>query len=548
MTAWFLHYRPQRIDELDCLQARSSLEKILTSGKIPKALLLTGPRGIGKTSAARIIAKVLNCEKQKDKLAEPCNQCDQCKAITAGISLDVLEIDGASNRGIDDIRDLREKIRLAPSSAKNRVYIIDEVHMLTAEAFNALLKTLEEPPAHAYFILCTTDPQKVPETIISRCTRVIFKQATAQETLGKLQRVVKEEKLTVEDGALEFLSKEAKGSFRDAVKLLEQAANDRKVSLTEVKELVGQLDSTDPLKLLAFLSLGDSLKSIQEIGKVVASGANLKNYIENMVEILRCLLLEKIGVEEENAWRWRYQHVQPLIDISPTEIDRLIRVLSRAYAELRDAVMPQLPLELAAIEWCADKSETKEEKEPSILLGNPLSSAKNGRDSETAAAPAAGEKIIPEIIPISPEPQGVKKVSIDGHSEIRTGTVASFATVTNHWNEVLLKVRPKNHSVEALLKACRPCSIKDSFLEVEVFYKFHKDRLETDKYRQLVEESLEEITGLPLRIRYRLGQKPTAAKEPDTVRAKPDDDVSGKEVEEEIIKAATEIFKGTVVE
>lgn len=545
-TAWFLHYRPQRIDELDCIQARTSLGRIVTSGRIPKALLFTGPRGTGKTSAARIIAKVLNCEKSPDKIEEPCNQCDQCKSITAGTSLDVLEIDGASNRGIDDIRDLREKVKLAPSSARNRIYIIDEVHMLTTEAFNALLKTLEEPPVHAYFILCTTDPQKVPETIISRCTRIIFKHATDQETLGKLQRIVKEEKLSAQDGTLELITKAAKGSFRDAVKLLEQAASGRKVSLTEVKELLGQLESADPLKLLAFLSAKDSYKSIEEIGKVISSGANLKNYIEDMVTILRSLLLEKLGIGEGEDNRWRYQHVQSLAEMNLSDVNRLIRLLSRAYTELRDAVLPQLPLELAAVEWCSADGETKEDSRPS--LHSAPSSNPTAQDKEkSSAAVITAEEIIANVVPAAPETGGVKKINGEAHAAPKVETVVSFSAVTDHWNDVLLKVRPKNHSVEALLRACRPLSIQDSFLDIEVFYKFHKDRLETEKYRQLVEECLAEITGLPLRIRYRLGQRPMVAKVPDTVRPQ-NDDVSGKEVEEEIIKAATEIFKGTLVE
>ncbi|KKT75941.1 MAG: polymerase III subunit gamma and tau protein [Microgenomates group bacterium GW2011_GWA2_44_7] len=542
MTTWYLYYRPQRIDQLDCTPARTALEKILASGKIPKALLLTGPRGIGKTSAARIMAKVINCEKSQEKIGEPCNQCDQCKAITAGTSLDVLEIDGASNRGIDDIRELRERVRLAPSSAKNRIYIIDEVHMLTTEAFNALLKTLEEPPAHAYFILCTTDPQKVPETIISRCTRIVFKQATSQETLDKLQRIVKEENLTVEDGALSLLAKEARGSFRDAVKLLEQAASkEKKISLGDVKELMGNIESADPLKLLAFLSIRDAPKSIGEIGKVVSLGANLKSYLENMVEILRSLLLDKVGVEEDNDWRWRYQHVASLTNMTKDEIGQLIHALSQAYVELRDAVVPQLPLELAAIEWCSKNLDNDQgkisEREPNLKEKTQNNDPKiiNLTSSDFENAPNS-------------QVSSVQEVRLD-RPPVAGNTTISFASVTDHWNEVLLKIRPKNHSVEALLKASRPLAIEEGVLQIEVFYKFHKDRLETDNYRRLVEECLKEITGMPLLIKYRLGQRPVMVKEPEVVSPKPtDDDVSGKEVDEEIIKAATEIFKGTVVE
>jgi len=456
--------------------------------------------------------------------------------------LDVLEIDGASNRGIDDIRELRERVRLAPSSAKNRIYIIDEVHMLTTEAFNALLKTLEEPPAHAYFILCTTDPQKVPETIISRCTRIVFKQATSQETLDKLQRIVKEENLTVEDGALSLLAKEARGSFRDAVKLLEQAASkEKKISLGDVKELMGNIESADPLKLLAFLSIRDAPKSIGEIGKVVSLGANLKSYLENMVEILRSLLLDKVGVEEDNDWRWRYQHVASLTNMTKDEIGQLIHALSQAYVELRDAVVPQLPLELAAIEWCSKNLDNDQgkisEREPNLKEKTQNNDPKiiNLTSSDFENAPNS-------------QVSSVQEVRLD-RPPVAGNTTISFASVTDHWNEVLLKIRPKNHSVEALLKACRPLAIEEGVLQIEVFYKFHKDRLETDNYRRLVEECLKEITGMPLLIKYRLGQRPVMVKEPEVVSPKPtDDDVSGKEVDEEIIKAATEIFKGTVVE
>jgi len=177
---YFLKYRPQTIAELDLESVRHQLEQILKQEKIPQAFLFAGPRGAGKTSAARILAKAINCRQPKG--VEPCNQCSLCREITAGSSLDVLEIDAASNRGIDDIRQLRERVGLAPAQAKYKVYIIDEVHMLTKEAFNALLKTLEEPPAHVVFVLCTTDPEKIIPTILSRLLRVDFRRGRAPRT------------------------------------------------------------------------------------------------------------------------------------------------------------------------------------------------------------------------------------------------------------------------------------------------------------------------------------------------------------------------------
>src|SRR3989338_9371100 len=218
--AFYRTYRPQTIAQLDSEYIREILYSFFSTKKTPQSVLLTGPKGLGKTSAARIIAKVVNCTgRRKDaKTIDPCNKCSECVSISSGSYLDVLEIDGASNRGIDEIRDLREKVKLSPASAQKKVYIIDEVHMLTTEAFNALLKTLEEPPDHAIFMLCTTEPQKVPSTIISRCFHIAFHPATESELIRSFGRIVKGEKIDIDKEALKVIAKLSEGGFRDGTK------------------------------------------------------------------------------------------------------------------------------------------------------------------------------------------------------------------------------------------------------------------------------------------------------------------------------------------
>lgn len=513
MDAWYLKYRSQDVGELDSDFVRTALLKVIDSGKIPQALLFTGPRGTGKTSAARILAKVLNCEKNKEgkTLSEPCNKCAQCQAITGGSAIDVLEIDAASNRGIDDIRELRERVKLAPSSGRYRVYIVDEVHMLTNEAFNALLKTLEEPPRHAVFILCTTDPQKIPETILSRCTRIIFPQASVEEIANKLKKVVKTEGLTIDEAGLLMVAEAAKGSFRDGIKLLEQVVSGKsgeKVKTSEIVELLGRAKGVEPERMLKHLVLRDVKAAMEEVGVVVGSGASIRTYIEDLVELLRSSLLGKVGVSGPGV-----AVSGDVTSLSALEMDRLIRLLSRAYSELKDAVLPQLPLELSVIEWC--------------LEGGQESKSKESEDTE--------EK----------ERRVVKNEEVIQSSSEELGEVSSSG-VSEHWAEIMQKVKPKNHSVEALLRACRPLSIAKGFLNIEVYYKFHKERLETDRCRSIVEETIAEVMGVPLKIKFQLGER--AVKREADAATLSQNDVSGKEVDEEIVKAAAEIFKGTVVE
>ncbi len=340
---YYLKYRPQRISELDLTAVRESLEKVFKSKKIPHALLFSGPRGIGKTSAARIFAKAINCQ-TKRKSYEPCNRCNLCQAITDGSALDLIEIDAASNRGIDDVRELRDKIKLAPAECQYKVYIIDEVHMLTKEAFNALLKTLEEPPEHAIFILCTTAPEKLPETIISRCLRFNFKKANTVEVLRSLKRVVKGENLKLEKGVLEEIAKASDGSFRDAQKILDQLAmGNKKIGLEETKELLGRIEATAPGKLLQLL-VDRSLKgALLEIDRIISLGADLSQYCQDILDKLRLGLLSQAGLTEISS-------PEEVAGFNISELTSLIRLFSQAANDLKTNPIPQLPLELVVVE------------------------------------------------------------------------------------------------------------------------------------------------------------------------------------------------------
>jgi DNA polymerase-3 subunit gamma/tau len=284
---YYRKYRSQTIAEIDNSEIRETLGKSLLENKFSQAYLLIGTRGSGKTSMARLIAKVVNCTARKVG-DEPCNKCDSCLAITDGRSLDVIEIDAASNTGVDDIRDLREKVKLAPVQGKFKIYIIDEVHMLSTSAFNALLKTLEEPPEHVIFVLATTDPQKLPETIVSRCLVYDFKTASKEELVRSLSRVVAGEKIKVEEGVLEKVADLGKGSFRDAQKVLEQLAmGTGEISLKIVAGAGSESSRDIAILVLGAVSDRDAKRTLEIVEKYFLGGGIVENLIEEMLRVVQ---------------------------------------------------------------------------------------------------------------------------------------------------------------------------------------------------------------------------------------------------------------------
>ncbi|OGM29935.1 DNA polymerase III, subunit gamma and tau [Candidatus Woesebacteria bacterium RIFCSPHIGHO2_01_FULL_44_10] len=296
------------------------------------------------------MAKVVNCESRK--AIEPCNKCNQCKAVISGSSLDVIELDAASNRGIDDIRSLREKVMLAPSSAAKKVYIIDEAHMLTTEASNAFLKTLEEPPDHVLFILATTNPEKLPETVRSRLTNVVFRKANSDEIARQLTRVMKGEKIKAADSAIEEIAKASDGSFRDAVKIVEQLSLSTKyIKKSAVEEYLDQNKAQTPDLLIEHLGKGDVKAALTEVENLVAGGLVVKSFIDKLLERLKEALLVRAGLEG-----------QALPAFAKDELIFLIELLMIARNEVSNSPLPQLPLEIAVVKFC-DQKPKEEPKE-----------------------------------------------------------------------------------------------------------------------------------------------------------------------------------------
>jgi DNA polymerase-3 subunit gamma/tau len=361
--ALYRKYRPKNFSEILGQETNVLiLKNAAIQNKIGHAYIFYGSRGTGKTTTARILAKVLNCEtREKDenfkKLGEPCNKCRHCLAIDNNSSLDVIEIDAASNRGIDEIRNLKEGIKTSPSSSKYKIYIIDEVHMLTGAAFNALLKTLEEPPEHAVFILATTEYEKLPATIISRAQRFLFKKLSSLKILEKLKEIKAQEKIDIDDEVLELISRSADGSLRDAESILDQLSSlPGKITLENAEELIGRVSLKVIDKLSELILKNDLESALKYIKTLENEGYNSSQIVKDLIAYLRKIIVLHINPEFEHNFSE---------DFTPEELKRLmvlsklvnlakhttfLKALIRAYSEIRYSPFGFTPLEIVLIE------------------------------------------------------------------------------------------------------------------------------------------------------------------------------------------------------
>lgn len=493
--SFYRTYRPQIIDEIDNANVRAQLLALLSKDRkeLPHAYFFTGPKGTGKTTAARVIAKLFNCEKTTK--SGPCGKCEQCESIASGTSLDVIEMDAASNRGIDEIRQLRERIGLSPVSSAYTIYIIDEVHMLTTEAFNALLKTLEEPPSHAIFVLATTDAHKVPPTITSRCMVIKFAKASKEELLHALERVVKSEKISISDEALQRIIEVADGAFRDAVKFLEQVSFGKgKIEIAHIDSVLS-LSTSHNVALFASFLYGkdaDVVKALAQIHGAVSEGADIRAFLTDVLQYLHKELIRRVG--EKN--------------ISPDtkKIERLIHILTRAYSELRYSPIPELPLELAVIESFQEPVPQAAAVQPvAVAPASPPPAPKVSIAPPAVASPVAAKPAPPVAEVVQPAPAAAAAPA-DEPTDVSLGLLTQ-EKLLEHWSDFIAATKPFNHSVAGVLRSSRPKSVNGGIVTIEAFYKFHQEKLADIHTKQVLSDVLKKLFGEKVKIEIVLGKK-----------------------------------------
>ncbi|MDZ7859602.1 MAG: DNA polymerase III subunit gamma/tau [Candidatus Krumholzibacteriota bacterium] len=568
-------WRPQTFSEIvGQNHVSQTLKKAVEKNRLAHAYLFSGPRGCGKTTTARILAKIINCEKPEG--GEPCNKCNSCREVSAGSHLDVIEIDGASNRGIDEIRDLREKIGYASTSGNSKIYIIDEVHMLTQQAFNALLKTLEEPPSHVYLILATTEPHKVPATIRSRCQRFNFKRMEFSELSQQLVRICENEKLKYDKEALQLISRRADGSMRDAESLLDQcvSAVDEKIDIKLVRQILGLVDSRIIIELLKAISRHNKKGSLEIVDRAVSSGFDLEEFFLAYLEGIRNMLVINIGEDKSIEWldltESEFEEIKEIAgQFNAEDLLLIFRMAVSSFREFRGAGQPRYHLEAVVAEAAGWESAVEiSELISKIESGGNIGGANLNRREKSLEEVNGGKKrskkkvsgkrsLKEENLSKGNEDMEVSQEetlsSFRERENVEAGKALAILGGSDKWEIFLSQIRESKLTLGIWLMSAVVIEVKNGniILGFDANNRFAREMVSESKNRRYIENHLEKFFGRKLTIevieivrekekKKKIGKKKLSAKK----RQDPNID---KLVESEpMVKRLIEEFDGEV--
>ncbi|MCR4290251.1 MAG: DNA polymerase III subunit gamma/tau [Candidatus Scalindua sp.] len=543
-------YRPKSFNEIvGQKHVVTTLVNALQSDRVAHAYLFAGPRGVGKTSMARILSKALNC--QKGTADTPCNKCATCNSITNGNDIDVLEIDGASNRGIDEIRNIRQNVGYAPAVSKHKIYIIDEVHMLTKEAFNALLKTLEEPPEHVKFIFATTSPSRVPDTVQSRCQRFDFKNISIPDISDRLAQICKTENIAAEEEVLQSIAKYARGGLRDSESILDQLASfcHEKITLRDVYDIFGVVSEEKLSGLINSFTEKNPELSIEIFHGIMESGRDIEGFIDQLLLYIRDLLLVSVCKKERDTIETVSGDLNLLrtqsSSFSPETLMYMFQVISEAKTKTRDLLQQKIYLEVLFV-----KLATMEDLRPLSSVLDKIEGMKkmfDGNAEDTGRAISISK--VDVTTPAKPEIQ----VKPSQNSVVLDKNASPDISLAEIWNKAMIELQTKKKTTWALLKNARVLNIdyNEAIVEVPKNYLVHKERLEKPEEKRIIDGCLEKVTGKKIHVKFIVSKNGFKVVENKSSghgvvqegKSKKSDDIKN----EPMVKKVIEFFDGSIV-
>ncbi len=566
MAVLYRKYRPSSFDEVSGQEhVIRTLKNSIEKGRVAHAYLFSGPRGIGKTTIARILAKTINCKNPKK--GNPCNQCEICQSINQNRFFDMVEIDAATYTKVESMRDIIEKINFAPAVGKYKVYIIDEVHMLSKSAFNALLKTLEEPPRHVVFILATTEVHKIPATIISRCQKFDFRRLKISEIKERLKKIAELENVKVEESVFDFIAIVSNGGARDSESLFGQilSVEGDNITLAMVQNILAITDVTKTIEMINMMLEGKYGEAIEYINKVNDEGYDLEQFAKSVIEYSRKLMLLKISpqIKKKFLSEMTSEQIAALEEIAKNsnigQLMKIIKEFIQAKENMKSAILPQLPLELAVAEidislgaLTDDIRNVYNEKIGNVAQEKSKDAVSENKEKKTIGSSIEKlQDIVKKSIGFDKEKKEIaaeknfieEKVDESTPKETEVGgeEVLDIEKIRNEWREILEEVKPKNHSLTAFLKTCQPVSVEKDHIIISCKYSFHKDKLQKVSNKIIIENVASEVLKSKVFIKF------ISQEDAEKMGYKIEKIAPNKKNNEDLVASALEMFGGEVV-